>query len=92
MFGALCLMTQNPGHQECWSAFIWWTKVEKIKWLENIISEDFLSLIGEKKRLLNNTMRRKVTWIRHILKRNYLLYGDTEVLMMEVNGMGRRTK
>jgi hypothetical protein len=37
-----------------------WRGMEKIKWSEKITNEQVLELIGEKRTLLNNTLRRKV--------------------------------
>ena len=39
---------------------------------------------------LNNTLRRKVNLIGQILRRNCVLRGAIEGLMMEMKGIGRR--
>ena len=42
--------------------------------------------IGEKRKLLNNILRRKVNWIGHtsILRRNFLLHDALEGQMTEI--------
>ena len=56
------------------------------KWSEKVINER----IGEKRTLLNNTLRRKANSIGHILRRNCLLHDATEGQMTEMKGAGRR--
>ena len=48
--------------------------MEKIKWPEKVTNEQVLDLIGEKRTLINNILRRKVNWIGHSLRRNCLLH------------------
>ena len=48
-----------------------WRRMEKIKCSEKVTNEQVL--IGEKRTLLNNILRRKANWIGHILRRNCLL-------------------
>ena len=67
-----------------------WRRMEKIKWSEKETNEQVLDLIGEKRTLLNNILRRKANWIGHILRRNFLLPDAIEGQMMEVKGVGRR--
>ena len=55
-----------------------------------ITNGQVLDLIGEKRTLLNNILRRKPNWIGHILRRNCLLHDAIEGQMMEVKGVGRR--
>ena len=62
----------------------------KIKWSEKVTNEQFLDLIGEKKTLINNILRRKANWIGHILRRNCLLHGTIEGQMTEVKRVVRR--
>jgi hypothetical protein len=62
--------------------------MEKIKWSEKVTNEEFLDHIAEKRTLLNNTLRRKVNWIGHILRRNCPLYDAIEGLMTELKGVG----
>ena len=64
--------------------------MEKIKWSEKVTNEQVLDLIGEKRTLINNILRRKANWIGHILRRNCLLHDAIEGQMMEVKGLGRR--
>ena len=64
---------------------------KKIKLSEKVTDEQVLDLIGEKRTLINNILRRKANWIGHILRRNCLLHDDIEGQMMEVKGVGRRT-
>ena len=65
--------------------------MEKMKWPEKVISEQVLERIGEKRALLNNTLRRKGNWICHILRRNCLLHVAIEGKMTDVKKVGRRT-
>jgi hypothetical protein len=48
-----------------------------------LTKEQVLDLIGEKRALLNNILRRKANWIGHILRRNCLLHDTIEGQMME---------
>ena len=48
--------------------------MEKIKWSEKVTNEDVLEHIGEKRTLLNNTLRRKAYWIGHIITQSILLF------------------
>ena len=45
---------------------------------------------GEKRKLLNNILRRKANRIGHILRRTCLLHNVIEGQMTEVKGVGRR--
>ena len=65
-------------------------RMEKIKWSEKVTNEQVLDLLGEKRTLINNILRRKANWIGHILRKNCLLLGAFEGQMMEVKGVGRR--
>ena len=65
-------------------------RMEKIKWSEKVTNEQVLGLIGEKRTLINNILRRKANWIGHILRRNCLLYDAIEGQMMDVKGIRRR--
>ena len=56
---------------------LYWRRMEKVKWSEEIAREIF-ERIREKITLLNNTLRRKAYWIGHILSRNCLLHDATE--------------
>ena len=49
-------------------------------------NEQVLERIGEKRSLLNNTLRRKANWIGHILRRNCLLHDAIEGQLTEVKG------
>ena len=44
----------------------------------NVTNEQVVDLIGEKRTLVNNILCRKANWIGHILRKNCLLYDDTE--------------
>ena len=48
--------------------------MEKIKWSEKVTNEQVLDRMREKRRLLNNIVRRKANRIGHILRRNCLLH------------------
>ena len=56
-----------------------------MKWSEKVTNYEVLERIGEKR-----TLRRKVNWICHILRRNYLLHDVIEGQMTEMKGVGRR--
>ena len=45
--------------------------MEKIKGSEKLTNEQ-IQHTGEKRTLLNNNLQRKVSWIGHLLRRNYL--------------------
>ena len=59
-----------------------WKRMDKMKW-------PVLERIGEKRTLLNNILRRKLNWIGHILRRNYLLYWCHRRTDDGMNGVGR---
>ena len=61
--------------------------MEKIKCSEKVTNKRVFGLIGEKKTLLNNILRRKTNWM---LRRNCLLHDAIEEQMTEVKGVGRR--
>ena len=63
-------------------------RMEKIKWSKKVTNEQ-LEHKGERRTLLNNTLRRKANQIGHILRRKCLLY-DIIGKMKEVKGVGRR--
>ena len=65
--------------------------MEKIKGSEKVTNEQVLDRIGEKRTLLNNILRRKVNWIGHILRRNYLL-NDAIEGRNDGNGRSRKKK
>jgi len=67
-----------------------WRRMKKIKWSEKVTNEQVIDRRGEKRTLLNNSLRRKANWIGHILRRNYLLHGTIEGQMTEVKGVGKR--
>ena len=56
---------------------------------ENVINEKVLECIGEKRTLVNNILHRKVNWVGHILRRNFLLHDVIEGQMTEVKRVGR---
>jgi hypothetical protein len=62
----------------------------KIHWPEKVIYKEVVERIKEKRKLLNNILRRKTDWIGHILTRNCLLHDFIEEQMTEVNGIERR--
>jgi hypothetical protein len=51
---------------------------------------EVLERIGEKRAFLNNIIHRKVNWVGHILRRNYLLHDVIERQTTGVKGLGRR--
>ena len=65
--------------------------MEKIKFSEKVINEEVLERTREKRKLLNNILRRKANWIPHILRGNSL-HDTFEEQMMEVNVVERITQ
>ena len=63
--------------------------MEKIKWSEKVTNEQALERIEEKNTLLNNIVCRKVNWVYHILRKNFLLLDANEGEMAEVEGVRR---
>ena len=63
--------------------------MEKIKGSQKVANE-VIERIGETKTLVNNILRRKASWVSHILRRNCLLHDAIEGYMAEVKGVGRR--
>ena len=54
------------------------------------VNNEVLELIGEKRTLLNNILRRKANWIGQILRTNCLLRDAIEVQMPGVQQVGRK--
>ena len=54
------------------------------------VTNKVLQCIGEKRTLLNNILHRKVNWIGHILRINFLRHDAIEGQMMKVKGIGRK--
>ena len=52
--------------------------MDKIKWPEKVTSEKVLERLGEKKTLLNRTLRRNVIWDGHILRKKYLHHASDD--------------
>ena len=65
--------------------------MEYIKWSEKITNEQVTERIGQKRTLLNNVLRKKANWIRHILRINCLLHDVIEDQMTEKELVGRRS-
>ena len=55
---------------------------------ENVINEQVLKCIGEKRMLLNNTLCRKANWNGHILRINFLLRDAVEDQRTKVKRIG----
>ena len=68
----------------------WWGRMEKIEWSEKVTNEEVLEHKGEKRTLLNNTIRRRVNRVDHILRINCLLHDAIQGQMTEEKGVGRR--
>ena len=66
--------------------------MEKINWPEKATTEQVLERIGEKRTLLNYTLRRKSDWIGHILRRNCLVHDAIQGQMTEMEGIRRRRR
>ena len=62
--------------------------MEKIKWSEKVNNEQILERIREKRKLLNNTPRRKANSIGHTLRKNCLLHDAIEGQMTKVKDEG----
>ena len=60
-----------------------WRRMKKTKWSKKVTNE-VLERTGNKRTLLNNTLRRKAYWIGHILRRNFLLHYVIEGRITEV--------
>ena len=56
----------------------------KIKWSEKVTNEQALESIGHKRTLLNNILRRKVSWFGQIVRRNCLFHYAIEGQMTEM--------
>ena len=67
-----------------------WRKMEKTKWSGKVTNEEVLKHIGEMRTLINNTQRRKVKWISHILTRNCLFHDAIARHMTKEKGVERR--
>ena len=52
--------------------------MENIKWPEKVTNKQVLDRTGEKRKLINNILRRKANWIGHIQRRNCLLHDVIE--------------
>jgi hypothetical protein len=57
---------------------LYWKRMEKIKCSENVINEQVLERVGEKRTLLNNIVLRKAHWNGHSLRINCLIYDAVE--------------
>ena len=70
MFRALHCIAQKPGHYKNGAEVL--RELRKVALEKNgedkVVREKVLHLIGEKRTLLNNILRRKVNWNGHILK------------------------
>ena len=49
-----------------------------ISWTDHVKNEEGLHAVKEKRNILQTVKRRKAYWIRHILRRNWLLIHVTE--------------
>ena len=57
--------------------------MEKISWTDSVRNEEVLLRINEQRNILQETRKRKVNWIGHILRRNCLL---KEVIEGKIKG------
>jgi hypothetical protein len=73
-----------------------WRRMEKISWTDRVRNEEVLLRIKEQRNILHEISKRKVNWIDHILRRNYLLQRVIEGKIkggIEVTGSrGRRRR
>ena len=65
----------NNVHQKRLESFeMWcWRRMEKISWTDHVRNEEVLIRVNEKRNILHEIRKRKANWIRHILRKNYLL-------------------
>ena len=65
-----------------------WKRMKKIKWTGKV-RNDLLERMGDKRTFLNNMLRRRPSWVGHILRRIFFLHDVIEGQMTEVKGVGR---
>ena len=77
--------------KENWSERVWRLSQCGVggEWSEKVTEDEVLERIGKKRTLLNNILRRKAYWRRHILRRNTLLHEAIGGQMTEAKGVGR---
>ena len=51
----------------------YWRRAEKISWTDRVRSGEVLLRVKEQRNILHEISKKKVNWIRHILRRNCLL-------------------
>jgi hypothetical protein len=73
-----------------------WRRMEKFSWTDHVRNEDVLLRVKEQRNVLHEILKRKASWIGHILHRNCLLERVTERKIqrrIEVTGrQGRRRR
>ena len=50
-----------------------WRRMEKIKWTDKTSNEEELRHVGEERSLVNTAIKRKKSWIGHVLRHDCLL-------------------
>ena len=70
--------------------------MEKISWTDHVRNEEVLLRVNEQRNILHEIRKRKVNWIGHILRRNFLLKqvieGKIKGEIEETRRRGRRRK
>jgi hypothetical protein len=89
---ALGSRSGTPGNFKMWC----WRRMEKISWTDHVRNEEVLLRVKEQRNILHEISKRKGNWIRHILRRNCLLWQVIEGKLkggIEVTGRrGRRVR
>ena len=69
-----------------------WRRSEKINWKDKVTNEEVLRRVGEKRHMMETIIRRKKTWIGHVLRGNGLLKTVIEGRMVGKRPQGRPRK
>jgi hypothetical protein len=82
-------------NQKCFEGFEMrsWRRLEKIRWTDLVRNGEVLHRVKEEKNILNTVNRRKVNWISHFLRRNFILKHITEgKIEGRTGGIGKTRK
>ena len=69
-----------------------WRRMERISWTEKRTNEEVLNLVGEKRAMVETIVRRKKSWMGHIMRGEGLLREVIEGRMEGKRGPGRPRK
>ena len=64
--------------------------MEKIKWTDKISNEEVVRRVGEERSLVNTVIKRKKSWIGHVLRHDCLLKSVIEGRMEGKRCRGRK--